>query len=300
MGRSDKAAEANGSKQPKKRAHIEPEEEEEEEEQVEEEEEGLDSEDEGMELGDEEGEEEEAFLEMFHQAEIIEDMRKAGEIKNGKAIAEKDREIETAAEFMQWLIAPMTLEKFYSEYWEKKPFVIQRKKCRAYYNGWFGKDDVIALLRTGKMLYGKNVDVTNYVDNERVTLNKDGVADADEVLKNFEGGCSVRVLHPQRWSDPLWLMLSTLERHWESVVGCNTYLTPPGSQGFSPHFDDIEAFVLQTEGRKHWRCYAPREGGEVLPRVSSPNFSQVRFGWVSVTRFQQGFKRWVSEGLVRW
>lgn len=36
------------------------------------------------------------------------------------------------------------------------------------------------------------------------------------------------------------------------------YLTPPGTQGFAPHYDDIEAFVVQLEGKKHWRVYSPR------------------------------------------
>ena len=35
------------------------------------------------------------------------------------------------------------------------------------------------------------------------------------------------------------------------------YLTPPGTQGFAPHYDDIEAFVLQLEGKKHWKVYQP-------------------------------------------
>jgi len=35
-------------------------------------------------------------------------------------------------------------------------------------------------------------------------------------------------------------------------------LTPPGSQGFAPHFDDIEAFVIQLEGKKRWRLYPSR------------------------------------------
>ena len=39
---------------------------------------------------------------------------------------------------------------------------------------------------------------------------------------------------------------------------CHRYLTPPGSQGFAPHYDDIEAFVIQLEGKKHWKLYNPR------------------------------------------
>ena len=43
------------------------------------------------------------------------------------------------------------------------------------------------------------------------------------------------------------------------------------AQGFAPHFDDIEAFVLQLEGRKRWRVYgypepaAAEEGDEDAP-----------------------------------
>lgn len=47
------------------------------------------------------------------------------------------------------------------------------------------------------------------------------------------------------------------------------YLTPPGTQGFAPHYDDIEAFVLQLEGKKQWSLYNPRSDNETLPRFSS-------------------------------
>ena len=62
------------------------------------------------------------------------------------------------------------------------------------------------------------------------------------------------------------------------MVGANVYLTPPGTQGFAPHWDDVEVFLLQLEGRKHWRLYGTRTPDEKLPRYSSPNFSQADVG----------------------
>lgn len=49
-----------------------------------------------------------------------------------------------------------------------------------------------------------------------------------------------------------------------------------GSQGFSPHFDDVEAFVLQLAGAKTWALYAPpsNQPGRTLPRNPSRNLSQ--------------------------
>lgn len=41
------------------------------------------------------------------------------------------------------------------------------------------------------------------------------------------------------------------------MVGTNVYLTPPQSQGFAPHYDDIEAFIIQLEGSKYWKLYKP-------------------------------------------
>jgi lysine-specific demethylase/histidyl-hydroxylase NO66 len=59
------------------------------------------------------------------------------------------------------------------------------------------------------------------------------------------------------------------------LVGANCYLTPPGSQGLAPHYDDIEAFVLQLEGRKRWRIYNPRSS---LPREHSGDLLHSEIG----------------------
>ena len=36
---------------------------------------------------------------------------------------------------------------------------------------------------------------------------------------------------PQRFSEELWRLLAALERQLGCLVGCNSYLTPKGTQG---------------------------------------------------------------------
>ena len=56
------------------------------------------------------------------------------------------------------------------------------------------------------------------------------------------------------------------------MTGANAYLTPSGSQGFAPHYDDVVVFILQQEGSKRWRVYSPESGPETLPRTSSKDY----------------------------
>jgi lysine-specific demethylase/histidyl-hydroxylase NO66 len=65
-----------------------------------------------------------------------------------------------------------------------------------------------------------------------------------------------------------------LKETFGTFVGANLYLTPPDAQGFAPHWDDIEAFVLQIEGKKRWKLYRPRNPNEVLPRYSSKDLGK--------------------------
>lgn len=63
--------------------------------------------------------------------------------------------------------------------------------------------------RAGKLQHTLGVDVTKYVDGVRSTLpgrcgDMTEAADSEHVWTAFKDGCSVRVLHPQRWCDPLW------------------------------------------------------------------------------------------------
>lgn len=42
------------------------------------------------------------------------------------------------------------------------------------------------------------------------------------------------------FKDELWRIQEKLECHFGSLVGSNVYITPAGSQGLPPHYDDVE------------------------------------------------------------
>ncbi|BBN05819.1 protein-L-histidine (3S)-3-hydroxylase / [histone H3]-trimethyl-L-lysine4/36 demethylase [Marchantia polymorpha subsp. ruderalis] len=217
-----------------------------------------------------------SFLNNF-VAEVIEDLRSPDGVEDGLGIV-RDPDPSASEQFFQWLIHPLSVGRFHEQFWEKRPFLIRRPRNRSLYEGWFEKEDIETLFERETLKYGMNVDVTKYKDGARANFSTEGAAKANQVWKKFAKGWSVRILHPQRWSNSLFLLLSAFERYWHCVAGCNAYLTPAKSQGFSPHYDDIEAFVLQTEGKKRWRCYRPRSLDDVLPRFSSPDFSQDDIG----------------------
>ncbi|CBJ30378.1 expressed unknown protein [Ectocarpus siliculosus] len=230
-----------------------------------------------------------------------------------------------ARQLLQWIIAPLSVEEFYGTYWERNPFVVRGRRAD-YFSGWLETSDLEAFISGQSMQYGTDLDVTNYVNKRRVTLNPAAPAPPPEqspspppkkgghkgkgkggpstsgngasgdahlaatgraggavvtpkfVWQKFREGCSLRMPCPQKFSDPLHLLLSALEEEFGCMVGSNVYLTPPRSQGFAPHWDDIEAFLLQVEGRKRWRVYPPTDDQAVLPRLSSPNLTDEQVG----------------------
>lgn len=156
--------------------------------------------------------------------------------------------------------------------------LVNRSENRKHFADLLSIPQIDAAINKDHVEYTTNVDITSYADGQRTTLNPDGRANSTELWQFYNEGCSVRFLNPHLFFPKIYKLNSSLQEYFSCMVGANVYLTPPNSQGFAPHYDDIEAFVLQVEGKKHWRVYAPRSDEETLPRVSSPNYSQDEIG----------------------
>lgn len=185
--------------------------------------------------------------------------------------------VEEGLKAFNWMIAPYNSEEFLNNIWERKPLYISRKSPN-YYKELISTPVIDKVLRTESIEFTKNIDITSYVDGKRETHNPEGKAHPHLVWDYYLNGCSIRMLNPQTYITKLHMLNSILQELFNSFVGANAYLTPPDSQGFAPHYDDIEAFILQAEGKKKWRVYKPLTENEILPRVSSKNFDQDEIG----------------------
>lgn len=202
--------------------------------------------------------------------------RPFNEVKDDEA--EESNSIKDGRNAFSWLIAPVTPETFLKSCWERTPLHVKRSDFPDYYKDVLTTVKINKILQNNFVLFSKNVDVTSYRNGKRQTHNPAGRATPALVWDFYQKGCSVRMLNPQTFCPELLKLNSTLQDFFGCFVGANSYLTPANSQGFAPHYDDIEAFILQIEGKKHWRIYNPRKDTEYLPRFSSENFSQDEIG----------------------
>lgn len=212
-------------------------------------------------------------------------------------------------EYMEWLLHPLQLEDFFEHLFEQQPALIRRPFQAEYFVSLLSFNDVCNLLAGQGLQYGMDLDVTRYDKNGgRQTFNYNktedqkalNIANHSLVLKRFhKRGCSIRLRRPALHFPKLRRLMGFLEEFWQVPVGANVYLTPPGSQGFAPHFDDIDAFVIQVEGTKVWRLYAPTDPRNVLPRRSSRDFKPQELGTMTMeVVLQPGDTLYLPRGCV--
>lgn len=81
--------------------------------------------------------------------------------------------------------------------------------------------------------------------------------DPDAVLALVRDGSTLVLQGLHRLWPPLIDFTSELAADLGHPVQVNAYITPAQSQGFAPHYDVHDVFVLQVAGRKRWQIREP-------------------------------------------
>ncbi|MFL6198847.1 MAG: JmjC domain-containing protein [Thermoanaerobaculia bacterium] len=155
-----------------------------------------------------------------------------------------------AADTFSGLIAPMSMDEFLADYWEKT-FLHLRGNDPDRFTRYFSLRDVDTWL-TGAHgdLYisspqGSDLD-TEKIDPRDVTLSV--------AYTSFTRG-SLLVLNPMAGWPPLQGLIKALGRELHGTVEVEAHVAPPGSKVFPPFVAGHDVLVLQVEGERVWQLH---------------------------------------------
>jgi lysine-specific demethylase/histidyl-hydroxylase NO66 len=83
------------------------------------------------------------------------------------------------------------------------------------------------------------------------------LVEPEAVGESYAAGATLILNSLHRVHPPLVRFCRRLAVELGHATQCNAYVTPPGSQGFAPHHDTHDVFVLQVDGSKRWNVYPP-------------------------------------------
>ncbi|HEX8640540.1 MAG TPA: cupin domain-containing protein [Allosphingosinicella sp.] len=154
-----------------------------------------------------------------------------------------------------FLVAPASQQTFLDDYYEAKPLINVR-----------GEPDRYADLLTLDMLdhFIASADLREgmiEVTNRKNRISPDSYVDdrgrvsSVAVAEHYMRGATIILPHLHDSMLNLGEFCRSLEEVFSCHVQTNIYLTPSGNQGFPPHYDNHDVFVMQLSGAKAWRLY---------------------------------------------
>jgi ribosomal protein L16 Arg81 hydroxylase len=159
-----------------------------------------------------------------------------------------------------FLIAPIARAEFLSDFYEKDALVTIREQPQRY-------ADLLTLETLDRFIASADLregmlDLTS----QKNRISRDSYVDergrisSVSVTEHYMGGATIILPHLHDSMFNLGEFCRSLEEVFSCHVQTNVYLTPSGNQGFPPHYDNHDVFVMQVAGAKAWRLYgAPVE-----------------------------------------
>lgn len=164
---------------------------------------------------------------------------------------------------LSWLLAPRRLDEFLAHDWERQALVLEREEA-GYYRDLLTFDDVNAFMSRNDIRYpylrlvknGRELPLVDYADDFVYGNNVfPGLLDNDKVFHHYSEGATLSFQIFQKCMDELSNFCNALEARLRFQTQVNIFVTPPGSKGFTAHYDDHSFFILQVSGKKHWKVY---------------------------------------------
>ena len=159
------------------------------------------------------------------------------------------------------LLDPMGVDDFLTHYWGKQRLHISRNDANRY-SYLLTARDIDDLVHFGRWCSFAS-DGVGGADKKSVVRGipseasgvESGSLELHDLRTFYQQGKTILLESLGRRLPSIAALGRGLEQALQCRVNVNMYLTPPGSRGFPPHFDDHDVFICQVEGTKIWRFY---------------------------------------------
>lgn len=164
--------------------------------------------------------------------------------------------------FAGGVIDPLSKNDFFEQYWEQKPLHIARTSSENFQH-LISEHVIESLLSTHSLAYpsvqlsktGHVIPIESYTDANQFIV-------SERIIEQYKSGSTVVMSLAHKIHPPLMQFCREVQAGFGFPCQTNVYLSPPGNQGFNPHHDTHDVFILQVSGKKTFSFY---DGGAQLP-----------------------------------
>jgi len=185
----------------------------------------------------------------------------------------------------QSVLAPVTIEDFLAESWERQPLHVRGDTGR--FSGIIDLNDIDRLVASAPDFDGQRGalavrshgdDTSEYPLRKRTGTGRRPAA----VNQAFAEGHTIVINQLARIDPRVSALCASATEQLQHPVGCNSYLTPAHASGFLPHSDFHDTFFLQVVGSKRWSIWRPASSLPIRfdndianPQPSEPPFLEI-------------------------
>jgi ribosomal protein L16 Arg81 hydroxylase len=160
------------------------------------------------------------------------------------------------------LVAPLPVDDFKADFNQFHPLYLPRNQPD-YFSDLFSIQDFYRYFQRNDFRYpglslyrdGKAVDKSEYTYTSLVSGHPVDMIDTRSLFDNFDSGATILMGGLELSIDSMRSFCRRVVGEIKSNASITGFYTPSSSQGFFPHFDDVDVFVLQLHGTKSWRVY---------------------------------------------
>ena len=158
---------------------------------------------------------------------------------------------------LAWLLAPLTVETFLDKVWTATHYHVERHSAGYFDSMLHGPSAIEELLE----LFRREPSAVRLMrgDDKKSGSDSyllvDGSLDLVGIRNDFADGFTIVVDGVERYVRAIASLAHSIEVELNFPIQVNAYITPPGSRGLVPHYDDHDVLILQIRGSKVWHLY---------------------------------------------